>query len=333
MEWVETTGKTVEEAKEAALDQLGVDAQDAEFEVLDEPKTGLFGRLRGEARVRARVQPSRPRPKVDRRPPRKRREGGRRGGAEGDRDRPRPTTATATAGEPPEGGDDGGAEDAAGGGAARAGGAPRRRRRGGRGGTGGAGGSSRAPRAGQDDEEGNDMSDGNDDASVEDQAAITRTFLTGLLEAFDFDATIAEERLDDDTIELQVEGSDLGLLVGPKGQTLQAIQELSRTVIQRQATGTHHGRVRIDVAGYRQRRREALERFATQVAADVVASGTAKALEPMHPADRKVVHDTVNEIDGVRTTSEGEEPRRRVVILPVAHEAPGAPAPETPRED
>ena len=316
MEWVETTGKTVEEAKEAALDQLGVDAQDAEFEVLDEPKTGLFGRLRGEARVRARVQPTRPRPKVERRPARKRRDGGgRRGGPEGDRDRQRTAaTATATAGEAVEADADGGADaGAAAGEAARAGGAPRRRRRGGRGGSGTSG---RAPRAGQVDDEGNDMPDGNDDASVEDQAAITRTFLTGLLEAFDFDATIAEERLDDETIELQVEGSDLGLLVGPKGQTLQAIQELSRTVIQRQASGTHHGRVRIDVAGYRQRRREALERFATQVAADVVASGTAKALEPMHPADRKVVHDTVNEIDGVRTTSEGEEPRRRVVILP-----------------
>ena len=57
MEWVETTGKTVEEAKDAALDQLGVDEQDAEFEVIEEPRTGLFGRTRGEARVRARVRP------------------------------------------------------------------------------------------------------------------------------------------------------------------------------------------------------------------------------------------------------------------------------------
>ena len=67
MEWVETTGKTVEEAKDAALDQLGVDEQDAEFEVVEEPKTGLFGRTRGEARVRARVRPTQPRPKVERR--------------------------------------------------------------------------------------------------------------------------------------------------------------------------------------------------------------------------------------------------------------------------
>src|SRR5438270_6488183 len=67
MEWVETTGRTLEEAKDAALDQLGVDEQDAEFEVLEEPKSGLFGRLRQEARVRARVRPTRPRPKVERR--------------------------------------------------------------------------------------------------------------------------------------------------------------------------------------------------------------------------------------------------------------------------
>ncbi|MGH9244926.1 MAG: Jag N-terminal domain-containing protein, partial [Acidimicrobiales bacterium] len=67
VEWVETTGKTIEVAKEAALDQLGVDEQDAEFEIVAEPRAGLFGFLRGEARVRARVRPTRPRPKVDRR--------------------------------------------------------------------------------------------------------------------------------------------------------------------------------------------------------------------------------------------------------------------------
>ncbi|MEY2436624.1 MAG: spoIIIJ-associated protein, partial [Acidimicrobiaceae bacterium] len=75
MEWVETTGRTVADAKEAALDQLGVDESDAEFEVLEEPRSGLFGRVRGEARVRARVRPTSPRPKVERRDRRKRREG------------------------------------------------------------------------------------------------------------------------------------------------------------------------------------------------------------------------------------------------------------------
>src|ERR1700741_3402124 len=72
MEWVETTGRTIEEAKGAALDQLGVDEHDAEFEIVEEPKFGLFGRLRAEARVRARVRPTTPRPKDDRRDRRKR---------------------------------------------------------------------------------------------------------------------------------------------------------------------------------------------------------------------------------------------------------------------
>ena len=72
MEWVETTGRTVEDAKEAALDQLGVDESDAEFEVVEEARAGLFGRLRGEARVRARVRPTAPRAKDDRRDRRRR---------------------------------------------------------------------------------------------------------------------------------------------------------------------------------------------------------------------------------------------------------------------
>ena len=63
MEWVEITGKNLDEAKERALEQLGVAEADAEVQVIAEPKTGLFGRVRGEARVRARVKPATPRPK------------------------------------------------------------------------------------------------------------------------------------------------------------------------------------------------------------------------------------------------------------------------------
>jgi spoIIIJ-associated protein len=75
MEWVEVTGRTIEEAKDAALDQLGVDESEAEFEIVEEPRSGLFGRLRAEARVRARVLPTAPRPKIDRRERRRRRPG------------------------------------------------------------------------------------------------------------------------------------------------------------------------------------------------------------------------------------------------------------------
>ncbi|MEY2588990.1 MAG: spoIIIJ-associated protein [Acidimicrobiaceae bacterium] len=317
MEWVETTGRTVADAKEAALDQLGVDESDAEFEVLEEPRSGLFGRVRGEARVRARVRPTSPRPKVERRDRRKRREGSGEG-------RGAATSQGGRAAEPKAEGQRARATTASDDG-------PRdgRSRRGGRGGRGGAGrsrggavGASAGTKidettgaATASDKEGTTM--GND-ATVEEQAAITRTFLTGLVEVFDLDFELREERIDEDTIELAIDGDDLGLLIGPKGQTLQAVQELARTVVQRKATGTHFGRIRLDIGGYRQRRREALERFATQVAEDVRGSGIAKALEPMHPADRKVVHDTVNELEGVITSSEGEEPRRRVVISPAA---------------
>lgn len=156
----------------------------------------------------------------------------------------------------------------------------------------------------------------NEDVTVEEQGEMIQEFLEGLVDAFGFEAEVGTTRVDDETVEVHVEGSDLGLLVGPKGATLQAIHDLSRTVVQRRASGHHEGRVRIDVAGYREKRREALERFTQKVAAEVVAAGVAKVLEPMAPADRKVVHDTANSIDGVHTSSEGDEPRRRVVILP-----------------
>ena len=153
------------------------------------------------------------------------------------------------------------------------------------------------------------------DVPLEQQADVARGFLVGLVDAFGAQATVTVGPIEDDTVELAVAGDDLGLLIGPKGQTLTAIQELARTVVQRR-TGGRNGRLLVDVAGYRKARREALARFTRQVAEEVRASGQARALEPMHPADRKVVHDTANEIDGVGTTSEGEEPRRRVVIAP-----------------
>ncbi|MEJ7583457.1 MAG: R3H domain-containing nucleic acid-binding protein [Acidimicrobiales bacterium] len=152
--------------------------------------------------------------------------------------------------------------------------------------------------------------------TVERQADIMEGFLLGLLDAFGAAGQVQRARIDDDTIELAVMGDDLGLLIGPKGLTLQAVQDLARTVVQRREPGTHEGRVRIDVSGYRQKRRVALERFVTGIAEDVVRTGTAKALEPMGAADRKVAHDTVTDIDGVMTSSEGQEPRRWVVISP-----------------
>lgn len=163
------------------------------------------------------------------------------------------------------------------------------------------------------------MSD--DVVSVDEQADMISAFLEGLLGALDAEGEIERTKVDDDTIELAVQGDDLGLLIGPKGQTLTAVHELSRTVLQRRATGRHDGRVRIDIGGYRQRRKEALARFVQSQANDVVEGGVQRALEPMNAADRKVVHDTVNEIDGVVTLSEGVDPNRRVVLVPEGADA------------
>ncbi len=157
--------------------------------------------------------------------------------------------------------------------------------------------------------------------SWEEQATLAREFVGGLTEAFELEAVVRSVEGDDGGIEIKVDGSDLGLLVGPKGATLQAVQELSRIALQRYTVGASETRLRVDVGGYRQRRQEALARFVTQIAEQVRESGEAQALEPMNAADRKVVHDTVSDIDGVGTVSEGEDLRRHVVISP---DDPGA---------
>ena len=114
---------------------------------------------------------------------------------------------------------------------------------------------------------------------------------------------------------VDVTGENLGLLVGPRGATLQAIEELVRTVVQRRTEG-RGTRINVDVGGYRAKRRAALARFAEELADKVRESGRDQVLEPMPASDRKVVHDTIAELDGVDTISEGEEPQRHVVVRP-----------------
>jgi spoIIIJ-associated protein len=282
MEWVEITGRTVEEAKDAALDQLGVDTVDAEFEILEEPSRGLFGKTKGQARVRARIAPTRPRPKVERRDRRKKSSG--TGGGRSKAQRPAESATDAAPAAPASNGK-----------------RPNRR--------------SSGQKAEPTEKENTTVTE-TVDVDLAEHSRIVTEFLDGLVDSFDLEGRVEAVSIDEETTEVRVEGRDLGILVGPKGNTLAAIQELSRTVIHRKVSGTAAGRVRLDVAGYRQRRREALEQFTRGVAEEVRSSGVQKALEPMGSADRKVVHDAVNEIEGVSTISEGDEPRRRVVLIP-----------------
>lgn len=141
-------------------------------------------------------------------------------------------------------------------------------------------------------------------------------FVEGLLAAFGLEGEVDLAQSDED-LEVSVNGDDLGVLIGPRGATLLAVQDLTRVVAQRRL-GDHDTRLRIDIGGYRERRRAALGRFATTMADEVTASGTARVLEPMPSADRKVIHDVLAGRDDVETRSEGEDPFRRVVISPAA---------------
>jgi spoIIIJ-associated protein len=283
VEWVEITGKSIEEATARALEQLGVAEADAEVQIVDQPKAGLFGRVRGEARVRARVRPVEPRPKRSRGSSSKGR--GERSGQRGGRG-PRGEGEQRAEGQ----GRRSGAKSSKAAGAAK---------------------SNKVPAGGTTTEvEEETMAEG---VTLQEQAEVAREFLEGLVSTMGLSATVEIRELDDETVELAVDGDDLGMLVGPKGSTLAAVQDITRTVVQGRFTA-RTDRILVDIARYRERRAAALTRFTAQVAAEVLESGEERALEPMSPADRKVVHDAVNEIEGVVTRSEGEEPERYVVL-------------------
>ena len=275
MEWVTITAATLEDAKSMALDQLGVAGEDAEIEVVEEPKPGLFGRMRGEAVVRARVRPTSTRDTA------RRDRGGERGERRGGRTRQRS-----------RGGD-----------RRRDGDAPSRPER------------SRRSEQPERDHEDDDRTPRRNDgpkvppATVRDAAA---TFLEGLFAAAELPARV-ESTIDGDDIELSVVGEQLTTFVGARGMTLTQLQDITRVVSQRRL-GDHDTRLRVDVGGYRQRRKDALGRFANKVASDVMETGTPRILEPMNSADRKIVHDTLANVEGVVTHSEGDDPFRRVVV-------------------
>jgi spoIIIJ-associated protein len=354
MDWIEITGATVDAAVEVALDSLGVHESELEYQVVEEPRRGFLGIGRVPARIRARVRPiSREKPSDRRRRKRadqRRTRGGaaRPAGAAG-------ATATggeatvgtnAGAGEP--------SAATAGPSSSRSSSRRRRRRSGGatastvvasaseddtasaegdtakahrpptdrsvgdeRGAAASGASGRRSVRPsgrqpGRHETEEQDMSEAT--ISVDEQLSEAREFTEGLIDAFGVDASVRGV-LEDGDIQIDIEGDALGVLVGPKGATLSSIEELVRTAVLVRAGG-FGARIHVDVAGYRRRRREALAGFATKLAEDVLSTGVAKALEPMSASDRKVVHDTVGEIAGVATTSEGDEPRRRVVIRP-----------------
>ncbi|MEE3250901.1 MAG: RNA-binding cell elongation regulator Jag/EloR [Actinomycetota bacterium] len=332
MEWIETTGATVDDAKERALDRLGVAEDELEYEILAEASRSMLGLKKTDARLRARVRPRAPRQRVERRD--RDRSRGRRGdrsragkgkgngrndGGQGDGNKQRGDRAKSGGGDskradrakPSAGSSDGDSKETS---------SSRRRGRG--------SGVSGEARTGVESTSDDRASAGRDEIvpdpapkgeqmELETQSEIVEAFVTGLLDEMGLDARVVST-IEDDRLSVEAQGLNLGLAIGHRGETVRAITEIARTIVQRRSEGDAVGFLSVDVGGYRERRRTFLEEFARNQADAVLDDGRARALEPMGSADRKVIHDTVSEIDGVETESEGSDRDRRVVIRLVA---------------
>jgi spoIIIJ-associated protein len=170
------------------------------------------------------------------------------------------------------------------------------------------------------DDEGLDQGSGEaepgppDLADLELEGEIAADYIEGLLDVADLDGDIDMD-VEGDRAVVSVVGATLDELVGTRGEVLEALQELTRLAVHRQ-TGART-RIMIDIGGYRLRRRSELAETGRDAADEVKRTGEPKKLWPMNPFERKIVHDAVAAA-GLRSESEGEEPDRRVVVLPAS---------------
>jgi spoIIIJ-associated protein len=148
-------------------------------------------------------------------------------------------------------------------------------------------------------------------ATPEEVAEVAREFVIGLIGSMGLKAQVASS-VEDDRAVVDVTGEDLGVLIGRRGQTLDALQEVTRTAVQRRLRA--RARLLVDVEGYRVRRRESLAEYARAMARRAMERGTEIELEPMNAYERKIVHDAIAEVVGASSYSEGEDPNRRVIV-------------------
>ncbi|WP_416371794.1 protein jag [Mumia zhuanghuii] len=147
---------------------------------------------------------------------------------------------------------------------------------------------------------------------LENEGDIAADFLEELLDIADLDGDLDMD-VEGNRASVSLVGGDLAMLVGGDGEVLEALQELTRLAVYRE-TG-ERSRLMLDVDGFRARRRDVLTRLAEESIATVRDSGEELRLDPMSPFERKVIHDAVAAA-GLTSESEGQEPQRRVVILP-----------------
>lgn len=166
--------------------------------------------------------------------------------------------------------------------------------------------------AGSADEAAVESAGGTDVERLENEGDIAADYLEELLDIADLDGDLDMD-VEGDRASVSIVGGDVSQLVGRDGEVLEALQELTRLAVYRE-TG-ERSRLMLDIGGFRADKRSRLEKVAAEAVAEVRSSGERKALDPMTPFERKVVHDAVAAA-GLSSESEGEEPRRRVVVLP-----------------
>ena len=149
------------------------------------------------------------------------------------------------------------------------------------------------------------------------QLGVSISFLEGLIKSFGLEGSVDGET-DDRNLVVRVSGEQTEALVGEKGNIIRSLHELTRTVVQRKTgAGT---RLRLDVADYAQKRKEALTIYAERLTKQILEDKQEVMLEPMNSVDRKTLHDAVSEITGIKSYSEGREPYRSVVFAPSTQE-------------
>jgi spoIIIJ-associated protein len=148
---------------------------------------------------------------------------------------------------------------------------------------------------------------------LDEETRLAADFVEGLLDILDLPGDIVEEIQGDHAL-VKVSDVGSGLLIGRRGATLEALQELVRCAVQRQTERRAH--VRVDVEGYRARQLDKLRDKARDAIAEVRETGAPVRLEPMDAFERKMMHDLVARTGGVTSSSEGNEPKRRVVVHP-----------------
>lgn len=147
---------------------------------------------------------------------------------------------------------------------------------------------------------------------LEEEGEIAADYLEGLLDIADLDGDIDMD-VENDRAAVSIAGGNLSVLVGSEGEVLDALQELTRLAVH--AVTGERSRLMLDVDGFRANRRSELVLAAEEASAEVKATGVAFPMAPMNAFERKVIHDAIATL-GLTTESEGEEPNRRVVILP-----------------